>query len=216
MASIQRTLRTVCWVFLMVVPCAGAPRAAAQTPGTRILVVPFENARAEPRFQWLSEAAAVLLTDDFRAGGQPAFARSERLRAFEHLYLPASGSLSRATIIKVGQLVGAAQVVVGSFSVEGTALSVTARSIRLDAGRLQPEVTERGQLNELFGIFERLAARIAQRAPRTGTSSVHPPLDAFENYIKGLVAENPVSQATFLEAALRGQPQFDRAKLALW
>lgn len=210
----QRTLRTIFFVLLALSACA-ARTAVAQTPGTRILVVPFDNAKAEPRFQWLGEAAAVLLSDDLRAGGQPAFARSERVRAFEQLYLPISGSLSRATIIKVGQLVGAGQVVVGSFSVEGTALSVTARSIRLDAGRLQPEVTERGGLNELFGIFERLAARIAQRTPRS-SSTGHPPLDAFENYIKGLLAENPVSQATFLEAALRGHPEFDRAKLALW
>jgi Tfp pilus assembly protein PilF len=213
MVRMQRMLHTV---FFSLLTVGAASSAVAQTPGTRILVVPFENARAEARFQWLGEAAAVLLTDDLRSGGQPAFARSERVRAFEHLYLPASGSLSRATIIKVGQLVGAGQVVVGSFSVEGTALSVSARSIRLDAGRLQPEVTERGELNELFGIFERLAARIAPRAPRSGTSTTHPPLDAFENYIKGLVAENPVSQATFLEAALRDQPEFDRAKLALW
>ena len=210
----QRTLRTIFFVLLALSPCA-ARTAVAQTPGTRILVAPFDNAKAEPRFQWLGEAAAVLLSDDLRAGGQPAFARSERVRAFEQLYLPISGSLSRATIIKVGQLVGAGQVVVGSFSVEGTALSVTARSIRLDAGRLQPEVTERGDLNELFRIFERLAARIAQRTPRS-SSTGHPPLDAFENYIKGLLAENPVSQATFLEAALRGHPEFDRAKLALW
>jgi len=210
----QRTLRTIFFALLALSACA-ARTAVAQTPGTRILVVPFDNAKAEPRFQWLGEAAAVLLSDDLRAGGQPAFARSERVRAFEQLYLPISGFLSRATIIKVGQLVGAGQVVVGSFSVEGTALSVTARSIRLDAGRLQPEVTERGDLNELFRIFERLAARIAQRTPRS-SSTGHPPLDAFENYIKGLLAENPVSQATFLEAALRGHPEFDRAKLALW
>jgi tetratricopeptide (TPR) repeat protein len=212
MVRLQQTLRTIVFVLFA---ASAAATAAAQTPGTRILVVPFENARAEPRFQWLGEAAAVLLADDLRAGGQLAFARSERVRAFEQLYLPVSGSLSRATIIKVGQLVGAGQVVVGSFSVEGNALSVTARSIRLDAGRLQPEVTERGELNELFGIFERLAARIGQRAPRS-TSTRYPPLDAFENYIKGLLAENPVSKSTFLEAALRGQPEFDRAKLALW
>jgi tetratricopeptide (TPR) repeat protein len=204
-------------LLFLVLALGAVTSADAQTPASRILVVPFENARAEPRFQWLGEAAAVLLTDDLRADGQGAFARSERVRAFEHLYLPVSGSLSRATIIKVGQLVGAAQVVVGSFSVDGTVLSVTARSIRLDAGRLQPEITERGDLNQLFGIFERLATRIAQRTPRSSAPAAqHPPLDAFENYIKGLVAESPVSQATFLEAALRDQPGFDRPRLALW
>jgi Tfp pilus assembly protein PilF len=189
------------------------PAAGSQS---RVLVVPFENTRDEPRFHWLSEAAAVLLTDGLRAAGPGAIVRAERVRAFEQLYLPVSGSLSRATIIKVGHLVGAADVVVGSFLIDGTTLSVTARSIRLDAGRLQPEVTERGELTELFGIFERLAGRLGRGTPRPTAKDTHPPLDAFENYIKGLLAESPVSQASFLEAALRDAPAFDRARLALW
>jgi Tfp pilus assembly protein PilF len=67
----------------------------------------------------------------------------------------------------------------------------------------------------LFAIFDRLAARLGGGA-RPQTPVPHPPLDAFENYIKGLVAENPVSQTTFLESALRDAPSFDRARLALW
>jgi len=204
-------------VLMFLLACGVPGSSLAQTTASRVLVVPFDNARDEPRFQWLSEAAAVLLTDGLRAGSPGAIVRSERVRAFEQLYLPVSSSLSRATIIKVGQLVGAGEVVVGSFTVEGTALAVTARSIRLDAGRLQPEVTERGELTDLFSIFERLAARIGQRPPRAPASpAAHPPLGAFENYIKGLLAESPVARATFLEAALKDQPAFDRARLALW
>ncbi len=197
--------------------CGTAASAAAQTASARTLVVPFDNTRGEPRFQWLSEAAAVLLTDGLRVTQPGTIARSERVRAFEQLYLPISGSLSRATIIKVGQLVGAGDVIVGAFNVEGSSISVTARSIRLDAGRIQPEFAERGELTQLFAIFERLAARIAQRAPRTSEpAAANPPLDAFENYIKGLLAESTASRTGFLEAALRDQPGFDRAKLALW
>jgi Tfp pilus assembly protein PilF/TolB-like protein len=195
---------------------AAAAPAAAQATAPRVLVVPFENTRDEPRYQWLSEAAAVLLTDGLRATQPGAIVRSERVRAFEQLYLPISGSLSRATVIKVGQLVGARAVVVGAYSVDGTSLAVSARSIRLDAGRLQPELTERGELTELFAIFQRLAARLAQRVPPETPVAAHPPLDAFENYIKGLLAESLVARATFLEAALRDQPGFDRARLALW
>jgi Tfp pilus assembly protein PilF/TolB-like protein len=227
MTRLNQALLTflACLTCLLWLAVSGAPTAAAQSTSTasssasapRVLVAPFENARDEPRFHWLSEAAAVLLTDGLRAGGAGAISRTERVRAYEQLYLPVSNGLSRATIIKVGQLVGAADVVVGSYRVDGTALSVTARSIRLDAGRLQPEVTERGELTELFGIFDRLATRLGRGVARaTGAPAPHPPLDAFENYIKGLVAESPVSQASFLEAALRDSPQFDRARLALW
>ena len=220
--------RLTCLASLICVPglaVSGVATAAAQSTSTvsssaaapRVFVAPFENARDEARFHWLSEAAAVLLTDGLRAGGSGAISRTERVRAFEQLYLPVSNGLSRATIIKVGQLVGAADVVVGSYRVDGTTLSVTARSIRLDAGRLQPEVAERGELTELFAIFDRLATRLGRGVARaTVGHAPHPPLDAFENYIKGLVAESPVSQASFLEAALRDAPQFDRARLALW
>jgi Tfp pilus assembly protein PilF/TolB-like protein len=203
--------------------CSLAASAAAQTvPGAlpsasaaRVLVVPFENARDEPRLQWLGEASAVLLTEGLRAGGSGAILRSQRVRAFEQLDLPVSASLSRATIIKVGQLVGAADVVVGTYRVDGTTLLVSARSIRLDAGRLQPEVSERGELTDLFAIFERLADRLGRSGARAA-STRHPPLGAFENYIKGLLAESPRAQAEFLDAAIREAPGFDRARLALW
>jgi Tfp pilus assembly protein PilF len=87
-------------------------------------------------------------------------------------------------------------------------------------GRLQPQVTERGPLTELFTIFERLSGRLTHESSSSSSaqksSAGQPPLDAFENYIKGLLAENPASRATFLEAAIREHPEFDRARLALW
>lgn len=195
-----------------------ARSAAGQTPGSRILVIPFENARHEPQLHWLSEGSAVLLADELRATGLGAISRTERARAFEDLRLPASATLSRATIIKVGQLVGASEVIVGSFALEGRALKVEAHSIRIDVGRLEPDVIERGPLGDLFLVFERLARRLAPDAKRTtgAGTEVRPPLDAFEHFIKGLVAESPAARATFLETAIRLHAGYDRAQLELW
>jgi tetratricopeptide (TPR) repeat protein len=195
---------------------ASVGSAAAQTAPSRVLVVPFEDSKDEPRFHWLREAAAVLVADGLKARGLGAIVRAERVRAFDQLHLPVSAPLSRATVVKVGQLVGAGEVVVGSFRVEGTTLTVSARSIRMDLGRLQPDVSERGELTDLFAVFERLSGRLAPNALRPAGVSPPPPLTAFENYIKGLLAESPVAQATFLESALREAPTFDRARLALW
>jgi Tfp pilus assembly protein PilF len=195
--------------------CALTATAGAQVQKPRTLVVPFENAQDAPQFVWLREAAAVLLTDGLRSSSPGAISRSERVHAFEQLYLPVSGTLSRATIIKVGQLVGASEVIVGSLRIDGTTLTVTARGIRLDAGRLQPEVSERGELTDLFGIFDRLSARLRGDA-RVQPTSARVSLGAFENYIKGLLAESPAAQTTFLEEALKEAPTFDRARLALW
>ena len=191
---------------------------AAQRPVTdRVLVVPFENTRHETRLQWLGEASAVLLEDHLRARRVGAIPRDERVRAFEELHLPLTASLSHATVIKVGHVVGASEVIVGSFALEGSTLRVDAHRIRIDVGRVEPEVSDKAPVTDLFASFARLAGKLApdSATPSAPAPSV-PPLPAFESYIKGLVAENPAAQAAFLEAAIKAFPGYDRAELALW
>ena len=162
--------RLVCWITAVL--CAWTVGGAAQrrpaptrmsplSAAPRTLVVPFDNLKREGRIFWLGEASAVLLTDDLNAFGTDAITRQERLQAFERLQVPPVAALTDATVIRIGQLVGAAQVVVGSLQMENDVLVVRARSITLDTGRVQVDVTERGPLLDLFTIFERIARRIA-------------------------------------------------------
>ena len=201
---------------------AGA--ASAQTPApaaaaaNRYLVIPFENASRTPRVIWLSEGSAVLLTDDLQALGVPAITRDDRRRAFDRLRVPSVTSLSYATVIRLGQVVGATQVVVGSFDLTADHLTVRARAIRLDTGRMSPEIVSQGPLSDIFGIYGGVARRLV---PGTAVSTEemeqgHPPLPAFEQYVKGLVAEAPAAKAAFLAQALKLFPMFQRARLALW
>ena len=192
----------------------GTPPAASAP--SRILVVPFENVQREARLTWLGEASAMLLAEELNARGLPAITRDERVRAFDQLHLPVAASLSHATIIKVGQLVGASEVVAGSFRLNGEELTVEAHSIRMDVGRLQPEVSERAPLKDFFAIYSRIAQRLSLGAARAGTAPTPPPPGAFESFIKGLLAESAATQATFLEAAIHEFPGFDQARLALW
>jgi tetratricopeptide (TPR) repeat protein/TolB-like protein len=185
---------------------------------SRQLVIPFENATHEGRYYWLAEGSAVVLTDDLLALGVPAITRDDRLRAFDRLHVPAVAGLSHATVIRLGQLVGASQVVLGTFEVSGDQIVVRARTIRLDAGRMAPEVVEQGPLTELFGVYARVARRIV---PSSGVSTAemeqgHPPLPAFELYIKGVLAEAPATKITYLTEALMQAPTFNRARLSLW
>src|SRR5438552_10867188 len=161
-----------------------ASPAIAQTP-ERILVMPFENVARDGRIFWLGEASAVLLTDDLNALGANAITRQERRQAFERLKVPPVASLTDATVIRIGQLVGAAAVVVGSLQMDGDALSVRARSIALDTGRVQVDVTERGPLHELFAIVDRIGPRIAPARRPVSADAGHPPIGVFEDFIKG-------------------------------
>ena len=203
-----------CALLLWLVALAFPAVSFGQTG--RILVMPFENTRREARLHWIGEAAALLLADDLNARGLAAIRRAERLRAFDELHLPSNAVLSRATVIKVGELVGAAEVIVGTVVLDGEALVVEAHSVRIDVGRLQPHVRERGPLTEIEDVFERVAARLAPDAKNREARAPRPPLEAFENYVKGLMAASAASQATFLEAAIKVHPAYDRALLALW
>ena len=192
-----------------------ADGARAQTaPAARTLVMPFDAGR-EPRAYWLGEASAVLLEDTLEALGIDAISRDERLRAFARLQVPSVAALTHGTVIRVGELVGASRVIVGSLELVGDAVVVRARSIRLDTGRLQAEVEERGKPEDLFGVYDRVARRLAPQGAKVPELS-HPPLSAFENYIKGLLAETPAAQTAFLQKAIDLFPAYDAAWLALW
>src|SRR5215470_8967103 len=213
--------RVVCAVCVLNLAFCVAATARAQSVvpvGARQLVMPFENETHDPRYDWLDEGAASVLTEELTALGARALSREDRLRAFEHLRVPATNKLSEATIIRVAQIVGAGQVITGSFAVNGTSLTIHARPIRLDTGRRFPEISETGALTELFDVFARAARRLLPDSvvPTSEMEHAHPPLAAFEEYIKGAVAENPSTQIVFLKEALRYAPDFHQARLALW
>ncbi len=201
--------------------CLGLLQAAPQVrpvaplPAPRILVVPFETPAGDGRSYWLGEALAVLVTDDVNARGLGAITRAARARAYEQLHLPPSAVLSRATVIRVGQIVGAEQVIVGEVRVDGNALTVQLRPIRIDVGRAGDDITERGQLKDLLALARNAARRAVPGGEATAVPEP-PSLQAFEHYVKGLLAEQPSSQATFLETALKLDPSYDRARIALW
>ena len=202
------------FLFLFWFLVLGSGLAAAQ-PNERVLVIPFENPTREPRILWIGEASAVLLADDLNAFGRRAYTREERLDAFQRLQVPPVATLSHATVIRLGQVVGATHVVIGSFRLTGGMISVRTQIIRLDTGRMEHEFVEAGPLEDLFAIFGRVSRRLAGRSASDALPP-RPALPVFENYIKGLIATSTAAKIGYLEAAIKLDPGFDRARLALW
>ena len=214
------TARRCTLVVLMAFSLAWpAPGAAQVPPGASVLVLPFENPEQAPRLAWLREGAAVLMADVLAASGERVISREERLRAFERLQWPAIAALSRASSIRAGQAVGASVVVIGTLELTGDQLVARARVVRLDTGRLLPEVQASGVLGDAFAIFSRLAhlvRGVTTAPPAVPSDRLPPSTQVFELYIKGLVAETPATAIALLEQALKAAPQFDPARLAIW
>jgi tetratricopeptide (TPR) repeat protein len=209
-------------IALTLIVCLAAVDTAAQpAPVGRVrktLVMPFENVTRESRIVWLGEAASVLLADDLAALGVDAISGEDRREAFERLQVPPANALTDATCIRIGELIGASEIVVGTQRLQGETILVRARTIVLETGKVRVDVTEAGPFVDFFAILERIARRIAPPSSRSRDEMLHahPPVAAFENYIKGLLAETPATAINYLNAALKVQSSFDRVRLALW
>lgn len=167
---------------------------------------------------WFGEAAAIALSDELAALGVPAASREERVAVFESLQLPLTAPLTRATIIRTGEVMGASAIISGEVRLTDR-LTVRARVLDLLTGHQYPDVTAEAPSADFFSLFARVAASLAARLPKSGVVvplPTRPSVDAFEDYVKGLVATAPDVQVRFLEAALVHAPGDPRALLALW
>lgn len=217
----KRAPRAALALLLVVAAPAGA---ASQTTGSRVLVMPFA-VEVEPGAPggagaalWLGEAAALLISEGMSTRGVGAMTRDESVAAFTRVGLPLTSALTRATTIRVGELIGASEVVFGSVRL-GSGLTVHARLIHLTSGADGPVVEDAGELADVFAVLDRIADRLAGATGRLRPERSAPAplaLGTFENYVKGLVAATPTAQQRFLESAVRDAPTDPRILMALW
>ncbi len=204
-----------------------APSPAHSTPGNSqpgiYLVFPFENGGASPRLDWIGEGLEELTIQRLSASGQQVFSHAGRLNEFDRYGLPASAKFSRATMLHVGEDLDADFVIFGSFTSDGKSLTIESRMLRVNPVALLPAVRESGPLDSFMDLHAHLLWRLlsatdqafplsfadfskAQRALR---------LDAFEHYIRGLLASEDDARLRELREAARLEPDWPDPDFAL-
>jgi tetratricopeptide (TPR) repeat protein len=188
-----------------------------------VLILPFENAGADPRLAWLGEGLAELGIERMSLAGVVTYPRADWLAAMEKLGLPPSSRFSRATMLKIARQVNAGFVMYGGYSIEDAGLTVTANVLGVSPPSLSPAFRETGALQELMEIHARLAWQAlrfvdrdfplsqrayAQRLPRLR-------LDAFESHVRGLLASEPAQRIRFFREAARLEPDWAEPMFAL-
>jgi Tfp pilus assembly protein PilF/TolB-like protein len=213
----------------LVVLCAALFFAAAlcaqQPPGNRgvYLVFPFENAGASPRLDWLGEGLEELTIQALSAGGQQVYSHAGRTTEMERNGLPFSAKLSRAGMLRVAQDLDADYVVFGSFTSDGKTLTIDSRVLRTDPLALLPSIHETGPLDSLMEMHSKVVWRLlsesdkAYRSALAEFSKSQRPLrlDAFEHYIRGLLANEDEPRLRELREASRLEPSWPDPYFAL-
>jgi tetratricopeptide (TPR) repeat protein len=172
----------------------------------------------------MSEAFAEVLSRRLAGPGRFVLNRDELNQAYEQSGIPANTTLTLATEYKVAETLGVNWAVVGSFKVIGRQLTAQAQLLDVPGLKLYPAIKESGSLTDLIGIQTEIVWTILKRydADFHGGNEeefarlFQPlPLDAFENYIRGILAQDNESKIEFLRTAARLNPSDHRAAFAL-
>ena len=199
---------------------APAPTAL---PGRLVLVLPFSNRSNQPALDWIGESFPEVLNLRLTSAGFLPIAREDRRYALDHLGLPQDFQPSRATTLRLAQTLDADYVIVGSYVSEGSSLKATAQVLDVNSLRLSAPIEEQADPTRLLTLDNSLAWRIARQLDPSysvveqtfvaADSGLR--LDAFENYVRGLVEAQPEERIRHLKEAVRLAPDYPSAWLAL-
>ena len=187
------------------------------------LVFPFENDGASPRLDWLSEGLEELTIQRLSAAGQQVYSHSGRMTELERSGLPANAKLSHASMLRIAQDMDADFVILGKFASDGQSLTVESQVLRVSPTRLLPRVRETGRLDALMDLHVRLLWRMLAANDHAYTRSLAEfskaqralRLDAFEHYVRGLLANEDEQRLRELREAARLEPDWPEPDFAL-
>lgn len=193
------------------------------SPSGIYLVFPFENTGASSRLDWLGEGIEELTIQRLSAAGQQVYTHAGRTEELDRSGLPPTAKLSRASMLRIAQNMDADFVVFGRYLSDGQSLTIESQILRISPIRLLPAIHEKGSLTSLMELhlkmLWRLLAANDHAYPRSleEFSKAQRPLrlDAFEHYIRGLLANEDDARLRELREAARLEPQWPDPDFAI-
>jgi tetratricopeptide (TPR) repeat protein len=215
-------MRRTVGLLLLLLSCPWQLRGSSQVRS--LLVFPFENLSPRADLNWISESFAQVLSSRLPQPDNYVLDRDERNAAYAQLGMPMDAPLTLASEFKVAQTLGVDWAIVGNFNVTDNRLDAHAQLFNVKLLRLSEPLEVSGDLTELVDLQTQLAWRLLathdpnftvnnEEAFRRSFHDIR--LDAFENYIRGLVATDDASRLHFFTEAERLDPSDRRAAFAL-
>ena len=206
-------------------PAVAQSESANETDwdGHLVWVLPFENNSTQPGLDWIGASFPDILNARLSSAGFLTIRREDRRYAMRHLGLPADFHPTQATSYRIAQTLDADYVVFGSYTVANGRIRATARVLDMHGPSMSAGLEEEGDLDQLIGIEDSLAWKTAMQIdPKLNldeqtflAASRDLRLDAFENYIRGLVEPGIEEQIGHLTKAVQLSPGYVQAWFAL-
>jgi len=185
--------------------------------------MPFENLSSAPGLEWISEAFPEVLSERLASQQLHPVSREDRNHAFDHTGIPGTVHPSRATIYRIAEQMDADYIVLGTYTYDGSRFNASAQLLDMKKLHLNPEVQSSGALTNLIDVQTVLAWELLEQMSGVRQVSqeqflnASPPirLDAFENYIRGIIATDQQQKVRYFRAALKLNSAYTLAMMQL-
>jgi tetratricopeptide (TPR) repeat protein/TolB-like protein len=202
---------------------SGPAAETSVTGGRVVLVLPFDNRSGQTNLAWVGDSFPDTLNQRLTSAGFLTINREDRQYALDHLGLPVDFRPSRATTIRIAQNLDADFVIVGSYTVANSRISVQAQVLEVNKLRLSSPLTDSSELSRLFDVENAVAWKVAKQIdphfnvaePTFLGASGGVQLSAFENYIRGTDTTSAQERIKRLQLAVQTAPNYTAALLAL-
>ena len=139
---------------------------AIDQPPKTLAILPFENnSVTDPdQYEPLTKGLAAMLITDLNMDGSELkiIERTMIQSLLKEVALSQSGSVDKATAVRVGKMLGAQAISFGSFMVLGDNVRMDVRIVKVETSELIMAESITGSVGNFMGLEKRLAGKIAK------------------------------------------------------
>lgn len=164
----QRQILAIILTVCILAACAAGHAADVTT----IAVMPFANVTKDAKIDWLGTGfAETISTKLCMVSGIQYVERSQLAQAMRELKLQDTAVVDPKTAGKLGKVIGARQVIVGSFQKSGGKLKVDARVVDVETSAATKSADDIGTMAGVFDLQARLATKLIEALGKTATEA---------------------------------------------
>lgn len=146
---------------------AGGAEPAKASPSFLVAVFPLEDLRPSAETEGLGEVLAEGITDGLSGTPGIHVVERQRLKAvMDEIGLGMSGAVDEKTAVRVGKLLGANHLLLGSFMKFRSQVRVNARIVRTETGEITGTAKVTGKFEDILELEEKVVAGILSSCNR--------------------------------------------------
>jgi len=135
-------------------------------PGNEVIktvaVMDFENVTKDEKIDWLKLGISETIISDLKnINSINVVERMQLAKVMQEQALGQTGIIDEASAVKVGNILGADLLVLGSFQKAKNNLRITARLVEAESGKVQETVKATGPMDDVFSLQDQIVLKIA-------------------------------------------------------